>query len=77
MHYLVADDADAVKLCTICYEGERNAAFIDCGHVVACEECARQVLEDDGTGGGGANGGGAKCPVCRRGIRGVVRLWFD
>ncbi|THW46793.1 hypothetical protein D6D22_02947 [Aureobasidium pullulans] len=49
------------KACRICFGAEADAAFYDCGHVVACLSCARRV-ED--------------CPVCRRRIRDVVRLFY-
>lgn len=49
------------KLCRICYANEANAAFYDCGHVLVCVGCARRV-ED--------------CPICRRRIRDVVKLFY-
>lgn len=58
MVFEVADEE--MYLCKICYEGEMDALFYDCGHVAACEECARQVDQ---------------CPVCRRNVRAVVRIW--
>ncbi|KAL8756794.1 MAG: hypothetical protein Q9184_004377 [Pyrenodesmia sp. 2 TL-2023] len=58
MTYEVADEEMA--MCKICYENEMNALLYDCGHVVACEECARQV---------------EICPVCRKSVRGVCRIW--
>ncbi|KAL8690427.1 MAG: hypothetical protein Q9218_004127 [Villophora microphyllina] len=58
MKFEVADEE--MQMCKICYENEMDAVFYDCGHVVACEECARQVDH---------------CPVCRKGIRGVCRIW--
>ena len=58
MKYEVADEE--VAMCRICYEGEMDAVFYDCGHVVACLECARQV---------------ESCPVCRKGVRGVCRIF--
>ena len=51
---------EELQLCRICYEMEMDALFYDCGHVAACVECARQV---------------SACPVCRKGVRGVVRIW--
>lgn len=54
----VADED--MQLCKICYESEMNACFNSCGHVVACDECARQV---------------DICPVCRAAVRSVVRMW--
>ncbi|KAL8706604.1 MAG: hypothetical protein Q9201_000351 [Fulgogasparrea decipioides] len=58
MQYEVADEE--LAMCKICYESEMDALFYDCGHVVACEECARQV---------------DTCPVCRKSVRGVCRIW--
>ncbi|KAI4255671.1 MAG: hypothetical protein LQ352_002452 [Teloschistes flavicans] len=58
MKFEVADEE--MQICKICYENEIDAVFYDCGHVVACEECARQVDH---------------CPICRKGVRGVCRIW--
>ncbi|KAL8776221.1 MAG: hypothetical protein Q9203_003422 [Teloschistes exilis] len=58
MRFEVADEE--MQICKICYENEIDAVFYDCGHVVACEECARQVDH---------------CPICRKGVRGVCRIW--
>ncbi|KAL8937051.1 MAG: hypothetical protein Q9216_004617, partial [Gyalolechia sp. 2 TL-2023] len=49
MRYEVADEE--LAMCKICYENEMDALLYDCGHVVACEECARQLEQ---------------CPVCRK-----------
>ncbi|CAD0098095.1 unnamed protein product [Aureobasidium mustum] len=59
MYYKVSEED--TKLCRICYTNEANAAFYDCGHVLACIDCARRV-ED--------------CPICRRRVRDVVRLFY-
>ncbi|CAD0090844.1 unnamed protein product, partial [Aureobasidium vineae] len=53
---------EEAKLCRICYGQEADAAFYNCGHVCACVECARR-LED--------------CPVCRRRIKDVVKLFYS
>lgn len=58
MNFEVADEQ--TQLCNICYEEEINALFYDCGHVTACEDCARQL---------------DVCPVCRKNVRAVVRMW--
>lgn len=60
MKFQVADEEQ--RLCQICYENEMDAVFYDCGHVTACETCARQL--DD-------------CPVCRRKVKAVVRIWLS
>ncbi|KAH0258094.1 hypothetical protein KCU91_g15995, partial [Aureobasidium melanogenum] len=59
MYYKVSEED--TKLCRICYGNEANAAFYDCGHVLACVDCARRV-ED--------------CPICRRRVRDVVKLFY-
>ncbi|KAI9758979.1 MAG: Alsin [Candelina submexicana] len=48
------------RLCQICYEIEMDALFYDCGHVCACLECAGQV---------------ENCPVCRKGVVAVVKIY--
>jgi len=58
MHFEVADED--LEICRICYESEMDALFFRCGHVVACEECARQVKD---------------CPVCRKPVDAVVKIW--
>ena len=58
MTFEVADEE--MQLCKICFENEMDALFYDCGHVVACDECARQV---------------DVCPICRKNVRAVVKIW--
>lgn len=48
-------------LCRICWEEGADAAFYDCGHVVACLACARRV---------------DACPVCRRRVLSAMKLFF-
>ncbi|OJD28913.1 math and uch domain protein [Diplodia corticola] len=49
------------RLCRICWEDGADAAFYDCGHVVACLSCARRV---------------DNCPVCRRRVLSAMKLYF-
>lgn len=51
-------------LCQICYFEEVDALFYKCGHVVACYACAKQCAGD-------SNG----CPVCRKPIEAVVKMY--
>lgn len=53
----VADEE--MKLCQVCYEEEMDCNFYPCGHICACEACAKQV---------------ESCPLCRERVRGVCRL---
>lgn len=57
MHYTHTEDE--MKLCQVCYEEEMDTLFYACGHVCACEPCARQV---------------ETCPVCRERVRGTVKV---
>ena len=57
MEFEVADEE--MRLCQVCYEGERDSLFYTCGHVCACETCARQV---------------ENCPICRERVKGVVKV---
>lgn len=51
-------------LCQVCYFEEVDALFYKCGHVVACYTCAKQCAAD-------SNG----CPVCRKPIEAVVKMY--
>lgn len=46
--------------CTICYVNEITTAFYDCGHVVACKDCAARV---------------DNCPICRRRVVGRLQIY--
>jgi hypothetical protein len=48
-------------LCRICWEDAADAAFYDCGHVVACLQCAREVQN---------------CPVCRKRVLCAMKLYY-
>ena len=48
-------------MCQICYGEEIDALFFDCGHVCSCVECAKQC---------------DVCPICRRSVRQVVRMFW-
>lgn len=49
------------RLCRVCWDEPAEAAFYDCGHVVACLGCARGV---------------DICPVCRKRVLGSMKLYF-
>ena len=48
-------------MCQICYGEEIDALFFDCGHVCSCMDCAKQC---------------DVCPICRRSVRQVVRMFW-
>ncbi|ORY17606.1 hypothetical protein BCR34DRAFT_22357 [Clohesyomyces aquaticus] len=49
------------RLCRICWEESADSAFYDCGHVVACLQCARRV---------------DSCPVCRKRVLSAMKLYY-
>lgn len=61
-YWEVADQQAA--LCQVCYFEEVDALFYRCGHVVACYPCAKQCVSE-------SNG----CPVCRKPIEAVVKMY--
>ncbi|KAL0696476.1 hypothetical protein Bca4012_063656 [Brassica carinata] len=71
--YVVADeteDEDEIPdgaLCVICVTRRRVPAFIPCGHVVCCRQCASTVEREVNP----------KCPVCLQSIRGSMRVYYS
>lgn len=58
-HWKNAQEAE--RLCRICWDEPAEAAFYDCGHVVACLTCAREVQS---------------CPVCRKRVLSAMKLYY-
>ncbi|XP_009377761.2 E3 ubiquitin-protein ligase APD2 [Pyrus x bretschneideri] len=52
------------RLCAICFDAPRDCFFLPCGHCVACSECATRIAE-----------AAATCPVCRRNIKKVRKIF--
>uniref|UniRef100_A0A1J3EBI8 RING-type E3 ubiquitin transferase n=1 Tax=Noccaea caerulescens TaxID=107243 RepID=A0A1J3EBI8_NOCCA len=64
------EDADEIAdgdLCVICVTRRRVPAFIPCGHVVCCRQCALTVERELNP----------KCPVCLQSIRGSMRVYYS
>ncbi|KAL2346456.1 hypothetical protein Fmac_000456 [Flemingia macrophylla] len=55
------------KLCAICYDEQRNSFFVPCGHCATCYDCAQRIME----------GESKVCPICRRLIHKVRRLYHN
>ncbi|XP_022728138.1 E3 ubiquitin-protein ligase SP1-like isoform X3 [Durio zibethinus] len=51
---------DMPDLCVICLEQEYNAVFIQCGHMCCCTTCSSHLTN---------------CPLCRRRIEQVVKVF--
>jgi hypothetical protein len=58
-HWKNAQEAE--RMCRICWDEPAEAAFYDCGHVVACLMCAREVQN---------------CPVCRKRVLSAMKLYY-
>ncbi|OJD28110.1 hypothetical protein ACJ73_00480 [Blastomyces percursus] len=52
--------AEEMGLCQICYCEDQDALFYSCGHVCACVGCAKRV---------------DKCPICRKKVANVVKIY--
>lgn len=50
------------KACAICLSKKANVAFINCGHMVSCEECANKLKR-------------GKCPICRKKILKILKIY--
>ncbi|CAM8937103.1 unnamed protein product [Rhodiola kirilowii] len=53
------------KVCIICYDEERNCFLVPCGHCATCITCAKRIFD----------GESKTCPVCRRYIGKVKKLF--
>ncbi|AEC09506.1 RING/U-box superfamily protein [Arabidopsis thaliana] len=52
------------RLCAICFDVPRDCFFLPCGHSVSCYECGTTMQEADGS-----------CPICRRKMKKVKRIY--
>lgn len=50
--------------CVICFDGPQAAVCVPCGHNAICMACAEEILETS-----------CECPVCRRPIRELIKLY--
>ena len=48
--------------CCICWDQNRNSAFVPCGHMVSCSMCAHHIV-------------GKTCPICRMPVRSALRIF--
>jgi hypothetical protein len=46
--------------CKVCLDSQANCAFIECGHIVSCLNCAKLLT---------------KCPICRETIKRTLRVY--
>ncbi|RWS12260.1 E3 ubiquitin-protein ligase RNF34-like isoform X1 [Dinothrombium tinctorium] len=55
-----ADNIDEINLCKICMDREINCVLLECGHMIACNDCGKRLSE---------------CPVCRQYVVRIVRTF--
>lgn len=53
--------------CVVCMDAKRDIVLIPCGHNCVCNTCGQILLA--------SRGDGAQCPICRKKIEGVYRLF--
>jgi hypothetical protein len=53
-------EEDPKRLCKICLERKIDVILLECGHLVACNECASSLKD---------------CPLCREPIQRVKRAY--
>ncbi|CAI5487537.1 unnamed protein product [Closterium sp. Naga37s-1] len=58
------EDKDS-NCCCVCMENPRNAVILDCGHRATCNSCGQELMRM-------AN---KRCPICRREVRDVTRIY--
>ncbi len=57
------EDDSEIKECVVCMDSKPEAAFVPCGHVCCCLDCANTCAE------------GRSCPVCRAAVASVLKVY--
>uniref|UniRef100_H2YX87 RING-type domain-containing protein n=1 Tax=Ciona savignyi TaxID=51511 RepID=H2YX87_CIOSA len=52
--------------CSLCVDAPANIAVYDCGHVCLCEACSKKLLQVERF---------PKCPICRKMIKDVMKIY--
>lgn len=48
--------------CILCYSQKADVAFVDCGHMIVCSDCGKKLDKK-------------KCPICRRKILKLLKIY--
>jgi hypothetical protein len=64
MSFSRAPVTTSIGECVICFDGPQTAVCVPCGHNAMCMGCAEEVMEST-----------CECPVCRRPIRELIKLY--
>ncbi|TMW63556.1 hypothetical protein Poli38472_002497 [Pythium oligandrum] len=62
--YSRAPSFSSIGECIVCFDGPQAAVCVPCGHNAVCMSCAEEILDTT-----------AECPVCRRPIRELIKLY--
>lgn len=60
VHLDSSSASNSEDACKVCMDAEANCAFIECGHIVSCLNCAKLLT---------------RCPVCRETIKRTLRVY--
>ncbi|ORY97804.1 hypothetical protein BCR43DRAFT_523918 [Syncephalastrum racemosum] len=55
---------DDATLCRICFDAQQNCVYLDCGHMVSCMDCGKQLVSTKN-----------ECPICREPILKLVHVF--
>jgi hypothetical protein len=58
----LADDSedDTEDVCKVCMDNAIDCVLLECGHMVTCLKCSKQVAE---------------CPICRQNVSRIVKVF--
>ena len=56
------------KLCMLCASKIIDTAFIDCGHVIACQSCAVKIKKSQKH--------ERRCPTCRKYVKNIMKIYL-
>jgi hypothetical protein len=64
------DSEDINKVCVICYRRRRHTVFLDCGHIVCCTVCSKELvqksIDDDKP---------LQCILCKNTVKNIQRVF--
>ncbi|KAJ7550789.1 hypothetical protein O6H91_07G118400 [Diphasiastrum complanatum] len=67
------DDLYDSRTCAVCYDAPRASFFDPCGHCVTCYPCALRIHSEVGD--SDENGETGACPICRKKIQHVRKIY--
>ena len=65
LHSALAEK-DEVRQCTICYDDLMDCVLLECGHLLCCMSCGKGLIKQ-----------ALPCPVCRKNIKGTLKIYWN